>query len=451
MNLQAPQAGRVTLTKLLTKRAAALTLLLALSVTSGAGAISPPRTEAAPSLSVVLDGIKLKFDVPPKVINGSTLVPMRRIFEALGAGVYYENKSQTVTATRNQMELIYKLGTTQAVKNGWPIKLTSQPGRVIGTTTMVPLRFVSESLGATVGFNAGTQVITIDSNRKKWGPTTGAAELSRYRLTLPNHTMLTKTPAWLAYLNQQDSTESHLFFGDSTTYGSYLGRSEALPALVGSQLGQPVYNLGVPGFSANEMIPLIQKTLKDMSASTVVIQLQTFWGASQPYTGLDTMLKAPLPAYPSALSSLRTDMSRDDEKLDLPYPTYAQQGSLKLQERIARGKQLFYAKSGLDPALKKQLELLRDVAANRPEQSFFIYVPPYLTSEMYKHTTLTKAGFEAQVNAIRELLAGQENIAFKDFNQETGEWNSSHFIDWIHRSQAGEKKLAEHMSDWLNN
>lgn len=54
---------------------------------------------AADDITVILDGNKLEFDVPPQIIDGRTMVPIRAIFEALGAEVTWDDATKTVTAT----------------------------------------------------------------------------------------------------------------------------------------------------------------------------------------------------------------------------------------------------------------------------------------------------------------------------------------------------------------
>lgn len=108
---------------------------------------------------VILDGRELSFDVPPAVENGRTLVPLRSIFEALGASVQWDATTQTVTATKGDVAIHLVIG-GQAKRNGVPVAL-DVPAKVIDGRTMVPLRFVSEAMGADVVWNGDTQTITI--------------------------------------------------------------------------------------------------------------------------------------------------------------------------------------------------------------------------------------------------------------------------------------------------
>ena len=111
---------------------------------------------------VNLNGKRLSFDVPPVIENGRTLVPLRAIFEALGATVGWDESTQTVTATKGSIQIMLQVGGQSAYKNGTPVHI-DVPAKVTNNRTMVPLRFVSEALGAAVGWDESTQTVTITS------------------------------------------------------------------------------------------------------------------------------------------------------------------------------------------------------------------------------------------------------------------------------------------------
>lgn len=116
---------------------------------------------AAPT--VQLNGKQLSFEVPPVVDNGRTLVPVRAIFEAMGATVAWDDSIKTVTAVKGNTTIILQLGSKTPTVNG-EIKTLEVPAKAINGRTMVPLRFVGESFGAQVQWNPTTQLITINSS-----------------------------------------------------------------------------------------------------------------------------------------------------------------------------------------------------------------------------------------------------------------------------------------------
>ena len=105
------------------------------------------------ALSYADDGIKIKingyyadYDVMPVIINSRTLVPMRGIFEALGAKVGWIDYSKTVTGTRNNKTVKLKIDDNLAYIDGEETIL-DVPATIINGRTMVPVRFISERLG----------------------------------------------------------------------------------------------------------------------------------------------------------------------------------------------------------------------------------------------------------------------------------------------------------------
>lgn len=121
-------------------------------------------SDSAPA--VFLDGNRLEFEVEPRIVDGSTLVPLRKIFESLGAKVDWAQETETVTATKVDTVITYKIGDTHYTKDG-KTALIPVAGRVIDGSTLVPLRFVGEALGATVGWEGNSSTITISSAVKK--------------------------------------------------------------------------------------------------------------------------------------------------------------------------------------------------------------------------------------------------------------------------------------------
>lgn len=119
-------------------------------------------TTAEKAVVVVLDGKPLSFDVSPIIENNRTLVPLRAIFEAMGAGVYWDGGSKTVYAHRKGITVILPIGSTSPTVNR-NIKKLDVPAQIVKERTLVPLRFVAEAFGGQVGWNDKTRTITIAS------------------------------------------------------------------------------------------------------------------------------------------------------------------------------------------------------------------------------------------------------------------------------------------------
>lgn len=95
-------------------------------------------------LSVVLNGEVLEFDVQPQIINGRTMVPMRKIFESLGATVEWDGSIKKITARRQDKTVIMHIDNNILSVNGNAITLDVPPQLVEGRT-LVPVRAVAES------------------------------------------------------------------------------------------------------------------------------------------------------------------------------------------------------------------------------------------------------------------------------------------------------------------
>lgn len=120
------------------------------------------HAEANSSPSVFLDGHPLSFQTPPVIENGYSLVPIRPILEAEGSKISWDESTRTVTAIKEGIVLTYKIGDTAAYKNQERLEMPVS-GKIIDGFTMVPLRFISETLGNVVKWHEYSRSITISS------------------------------------------------------------------------------------------------------------------------------------------------------------------------------------------------------------------------------------------------------------------------------------------------
>ncbi|GAC1411292.1 MAG: hypothetical protein NVSMB64_20960 [Candidatus Velthaea sp.] len=129
----------------------AIAVAAALSGTLTAGAL-------AQSVNVTLNGSPVALNPAPQTRAGRVFVPLRGIFENLGASVVYANG--VINAQGNGHAVSLKIGSTQATVNGAPQMLDVAPF-IIGASTFVPLRFVSQALGATVNYDGANHIVAI--------------------------------------------------------------------------------------------------------------------------------------------------------------------------------------------------------------------------------------------------------------------------------------------------
>ena len=124
-----------------------------------------PSSASSGAISVTLNGQPINFTgVPPQQVGGRVLVPLRGVFEALGAQVDYDARTRTVFAQRGNTQVQLQIGSTQALVNG-QTRVLDIPAQTRLGSTLVPLRFVSEALGAQVQWNdAAKSVLITDTN-----------------------------------------------------------------------------------------------------------------------------------------------------------------------------------------------------------------------------------------------------------------------------------------------
>ena len=113
----------------------------------------------AQQVSVTVNGQPLYLNPGPIERAGRVFVPLRGIFERLGAGVVYS--AGTINATKGSTTVSLHIGSTQATVNGQIQYLDVAPF-IVGATTYVPLRFIAQSLGANVGYDASTRIVAIE-------------------------------------------------------------------------------------------------------------------------------------------------------------------------------------------------------------------------------------------------------------------------------------------------
>jgi len=115
-----------------------------------------PKAEA----SLTIDGQAQKFEPSPVMINNSMFVPLRSLFQAVGAEVDFDTASSQVTVTYGERVFTLKEGAPFAVVRGEQQPMTYAPAMVNGAV-YVPLRDVSSLLGVKVNWNDATRTAEI--------------------------------------------------------------------------------------------------------------------------------------------------------------------------------------------------------------------------------------------------------------------------------------------------
>lgn len=123
-----------------------------------------PAWAAGSAIKLVINDQVVQPDAPPVLRNNRTLVPLRVISENLGAQVGWDNRTRTVTVVGPGREIRLVIGRSEALVNGKAQKLDA-PAVIISNRTFVPLRFIGEALGAEVGWQEKTRTVFVSSRQ----------------------------------------------------------------------------------------------------------------------------------------------------------------------------------------------------------------------------------------------------------------------------------------------
>lgn len=126
---------------------------------------TPSTAPAAPKgITVLVNGAPVQFDVQPQIINSRTMVPLRAIFEALGASVEWDGENRAIYSAKgdtyvtlwvnNPMMVVTRAGKTET-------KTLDMAPVIKNSRTLVPVRAIAEAYGCEVGWDQASKTVTI--------------------------------------------------------------------------------------------------------------------------------------------------------------------------------------------------------------------------------------------------------------------------------------------------
>lgn len=121
--------------------------------------ITEIRLTVAQSVAVV-DGKEVFLDVPPALVNGRTMVPVRFLGEAFGAAFSWDDASRKATYSLDGKVIELFIDKTTARVDGKSVTLDAAP-YILQGRTMVPLRFTGQHMGASFNWDGATQTVTV--------------------------------------------------------------------------------------------------------------------------------------------------------------------------------------------------------------------------------------------------------------------------------------------------
>ena len=122
-----------------------------------------------PVENIIVKGAKVKFDTPPVIKSGRTLIPVKALSEAFGAEVKWISAERKVVITKDNTEIVLQLDNNKIYVNGVESTI-DVPACSINGRTVVPIKFIVEKMGLLVKWDSDSQVVEIEN------PTTTPAE-----------------------------------------------------------------------------------------------------------------------------------------------------------------------------------------------------------------------------------------------------------------------------------
>jgi hypothetical protein len=114
-------------------------------------------------VSVNINGELKDFDQPAVLMNYRTMVPVRGVFEELGATLSWNNTTKTAVIKKDDTVVSLTVGKNTATVNG-ETKTLDAPATIINSRTLIPLRFVGEAIGATIKWDSSTRTAYISTS-----------------------------------------------------------------------------------------------------------------------------------------------------------------------------------------------------------------------------------------------------------------------------------------------
>ncbi|MEW6661150.1 MAG: stalk domain-containing protein [Bacillota bacterium] len=142
-----------------------VSILMIILLAAGLPSATAVAQSGAINASVTLDGLPVVFDVPPALENGRLLVPFRALAEALNVQVLWNDVNQTVSAKGRLVDVVLQIASKTAYLNGTGTPLDVPPALINGRT-MIPLRFFSEAFGCQVNWDPSTNRVEVISPPK---------------------------------------------------------------------------------------------------------------------------------------------------------------------------------------------------------------------------------------------------------------------------------------------
>ncbi|MEK4852122.1 N-acetylmuramoyl-L-alanine amidase [Paenibacillus sp. FSL H7-0756] len=209
------------------------------------------KAAAKTSPTIVLDGQAIPMQKKDKVeiVNGSVMVPLRIIAENMGMGVIWNQQVGTVTIPKESGSVELTIGRKEALIDGTSHSLSTAPRNLNGTT-LVPLRFISEAMGVQVSWDNSRKVVGLTSAGTPAAQTDSGPATDPAVIAAPSNPEGTAPPAALPVIATGTSTLSGLSFSDNRLMLAFTGDVQP-SVHTGNEPLQIVVELPLTSFSAD--------------------------------------------------------------------------------------------------------------------------------------------------------------------------------------------------------
>ena len=121
------------------------------------------------TVSVIVDNEAVEFDQPPVIVDGTTLVPVRAVFEKAGALVSWEQETRTATLVKDEYTVTIKLDDTVLYKNGEAIEL-AKPAQMLSDRVLIPVRAIGEAMDFDINWDGFHSQVVVSTDGTEYRP-----------------------------------------------------------------------------------------------------------------------------------------------------------------------------------------------------------------------------------------------------------------------------------------
>ena len=175
------------------------------------------------NISLQINGSEISAEVPPTIIDGRTMVPVRAIFEAVGANIDFDAETKTITAKKGDTTVNMTVGTKVATVNSKEVQLDA-PVVIVNGRTLAPARFVAETFGYTVQWDAENKIVKINGKESSTETTTETTTVTTTETSTETTTESTTETTTKATATSS-SKKYYDEYSDVLDYGTYVNTS----------------------------------------------------------------------------------------------------------------------------------------------------------------------------------------------------------------------------------